>query len=155
MALGPLDRASSLTRDKSCTFKRPVMFHKMNVKNGIKDLKKYPQISRRVRDTLCPCRKAGPGGSCVPVRDLRGRTSQHTSPVAPMGGSVVRTTFAATLHAIRRRPISWLQLLLLLFPANAHHLLSLYGSVHRDCSEGPNAKSTEHARPLVFSGDPA
>ena len=36
----------------SCTFKRPVMFHKMNVKNGSKDLKKYPQISRRVRDTL-------------------------------------------------------------------------------------------------------
>ena len=28
------------------------MFHKMNVKNGSKDLKKYPQISRRVRDTL-------------------------------------------------------------------------------------------------------
>ena len=28
------------------------MFHKMNVKNGSKDLKKYPQISCRVRDTL-------------------------------------------------------------------------------------------------------
>ena len=28
------------------------MFHKRNVKNGSKDLKKYPQISRRVRDTL-------------------------------------------------------------------------------------------------------
>ena len=28
------------------------MFNKMNVKNGIKDLKRYPQISRRVRDTL-------------------------------------------------------------------------------------------------------
>ena len=36
----------------SCTFKRPVMFHKMNFKNGSKDLKTYPQISRRVRDTL-------------------------------------------------------------------------------------------------------
>ena len=28
------------------------MFHKMNVKNVSKDLNKYPQISRRVRDTL-------------------------------------------------------------------------------------------------------
>ena len=28
------------------------MFNKMNVKNGSKDLKRYPQISRRVRDTL-------------------------------------------------------------------------------------------------------
>ena len=28
------------------------MFHKMNVKNGSKDLKTYPQISRRVWDTL-------------------------------------------------------------------------------------------------------
>ena len=28
------------------------MFHKRNVKTGSKDLKKYPQISRRVRDTL-------------------------------------------------------------------------------------------------------
>ena len=28
------------------------MFNKMNVKNDSKDLKKYPQISRRVRDTL-------------------------------------------------------------------------------------------------------
>ena len=36
----------------SCAFKRPVMFHKMNVKNGSKNLKRYPQISRRVRDTL-------------------------------------------------------------------------------------------------------
>ena len=36
----------------SCTFKRPVMFHKMNAKNGSKDLKRYPQISHRVRDTL-------------------------------------------------------------------------------------------------------
>ena len=36
----------------SCTFKRPVMFYIMNVKNGSKDLKSYPQISRRVRDTL-------------------------------------------------------------------------------------------------------
>ena len=26
----------------------------MHVKNGIKDLKRYPQISRRVRDTLAP-----------------------------------------------------------------------------------------------------
>ena len=36
----------------SCIFKSPVMFHKMNVKNGSKDLKKYPQISRKIRDTL-------------------------------------------------------------------------------------------------------
>ena len=28
------------------------MFHKMDVKNVSKDLKRYPQISRRVRDTL-------------------------------------------------------------------------------------------------------
>ena len=28
------------------------MFHKRNVKTGSKDLKRYPQISRRVRDTL-------------------------------------------------------------------------------------------------------
>ena len=27
------------------------MFHKMNVKRGSKDLKQYPQISRRVRGT--------------------------------------------------------------------------------------------------------
>ena len=27
----------------------------MHVKNGSKDLKRYPQISRRVRDTLAPC----------------------------------------------------------------------------------------------------
>ena len=32
----------------------PVVFvyFKMHVKNGSKDLKRYPQISRRVRDTL-------------------------------------------------------------------------------------------------------
>ena len=35
-----------------CTFQRSVMFHKRNVKNGSKDLNRYPQISRRVRDTL-------------------------------------------------------------------------------------------------------
>ena len=34
----------------------------MHVKNGIKDLKRYPQISRRVRDTLA---RRMPTASCV------------------------------------------------------------------------------------------
>ena len=46
-------------KQQCCIFQRPVMFHERNVKNGSKDLKRYPQISRRVRDTLarlhCTC----------------------------------------------------------------------------------------------------
>ena len=32
-------------------FQDPIMSHKLHVKNGSKDLKRYPHISRRVRDT--------------------------------------------------------------------------------------------------------
>ena len=56
----------------SCTFKRPVMFHKMNVKNGSKDLKTYTQISRRVRDTLARLNLA-----CAGQKGCDGRWFRH------------------------------------------------------------------------------
>ena len=61
----------------SCTFKRPVMFNRMNVKNGSKDLKRYPQISRRVtsRDTLA---RLFTSGGCALDRVVLSSTAVHT-----------------------------------------------------------------------------
>ena len=63
---------------KSSTFKRPVMFHKMNFKNGIKDLKSYTQTSRRVRDTLARLFTSGWCCCCALERVVLSSTAVHT-----------------------------------------------------------------------------
>ena len=47
------DRRVLRERGAFCVFKYPIMSYKCMSKTAVKTLKRYPQISRRIRDTLC------------------------------------------------------------------------------------------------------
>ena len=51
----------------------------MNVKNGSKELKKYPQISRRVRDTLARLLEYGMYGASLGAQQQRVTATHHAT----------------------------------------------------------------------------